>query len=138
MHRIEQLLLKPGGGKEPARTPGQAPGDIAVQPHPAGGYSQLTLQPSNEADQRRKLPLRRGSPVAVADKADRDGVRVVFVGLGSNGMPAGELPDPTLADVECAITHSVAVADEEMEAHHPVAMIDVEAADGLGVAGWLA
>ncbi len=109
-----------------------------MQSHPAGGDFQLTLQPSNEADQRRKLPLGRGSPIAVSDKADRDGVCVVFVGLGSHGMPAGKLSDPTLADVDNAITHSVAVADEEMEAHHPVAMIDVEAVDGLGVAGRLA
>lgn len=103
-----------------------------------GGNIQLLLQPPHQRGQALDLALGEGAAITAADEADADGMLVVLSPRGPGDVGAGKLSIPTVADVNDAVAEAVAVTDEEVISEALVAVAEMQAMDGLGVAGGLA
>ena len=113
MSHVEHLLGELRSGEEPTGASNRVR-QITVEVNGGTGNLQFTLQSLNQADQVGHLPFSELASLAIAHKADPDGVLIV-VGPGfTNDVSPSQLVIPAISGMDFTIGKTIAIAEDEV------------------------
>ena len=113
MSHVEHLLGELRSGEEPTRASNRVC-QLTMQVNGRAGNPQFSLQSLNQADQVGHLPFSELASLAIADKADPDGMLIV-VGPGfTNDVSPGQLVIPAISGMDFPIGKTISIAEDEV------------------------
>ena len=137
MSHVEHLLGELRSGEEPTRASNRVR-QFTVEVNGGTGNPQFTLQSLNQADQVGHLPFGELASLAIAHKADPDGMLIVMGSGFTDDVGPGQLVIPAIPGVDFAIGQAIAIAEDEVVSQPLVPEAQMLSMNGLRRPEWFA